>query len=120
RAIAIEPYASSYEYLSSLYRSQRRFTEALGAADEAVKLDEDSADAHFERACSLAQMGRKREALAALKQMLQIDPETVFDPDEPDLQPLAAMPEFKALKGKMNGTAAPKGEAKPASEAPRR
>jgi transglutaminase-like putative cysteine protease/Flp pilus assembly protein TadD len=123
RAIAIEPYASSYEYLSSLYRSQRRFTEALGAADEAAKLDEDSADAYFERACSLAQLGRKREALAALKRMLEIDPETVFDPDEPDLQPLAAMPEFKALKEKMKGATAPAGEtktAKPASDSPRR
>jgi len=114
RAIAIEPYASSYEYLSSLYRSQRRFTEALGAANQAVKLDEDSADSHFERACSLAQLGRKREALAALKRMLEIDPEAVFDPDEPDLQPLAAMPEFKAMKEKMKEASAPADEAKPA------
>jgi tetratricopeptide (TPR) repeat protein len=123
RAIAIEPYSSSYEYLSSLFRSQRRFTEALGAANEAVKLDEDSTDAHFERACSLAQLGRKREALAALKRMLEIDPETVFDPGEPDLQPLAAMPEFKALKEKMKGTAAPADEGKPAkssTDSPRR
>jgi tetratricopeptide (TPR) repeat protein len=123
RAIAIEPYSSSYEYLSSLFRSQRRFSEALGAANEAVKLDEDSADAQFERACSLAQLGRKREALAALKRMLEIDPETVFDPGEPDLQPLAAMPEFKALKEKMKGTNAPDDEAKPAkssSDSPRR
>jgi transglutaminase-like putative cysteine protease/cytochrome c-type biogenesis protein CcmH/NrfG len=123
RAIAIEPYSSSYEYLSSLFRSQRRFTEALGAANEAVKLDEDSTDAHFERACSLAQLGRKREALAALKRMLEIDPETVFDPGEPDLQPLAVMPEFKTLKEKMKGTNAPDDEAKPAkssSDSPRR
>ncbi|HEU0178081.1 MAG TPA: tetratricopeptide repeat protein, partial [Blastocatellia bacterium] len=123
RAIAIEPYASSYEYLSSLYRSQRRFTEALGAANEAVKLDEDSADAHFERACSLAQLGRKREALASLKRMLEIDPEAVFDPDESDLQPLAAIPEFKAMKEKMKETSAPAGPvkpAKPASDSPRR
>jgi tetratricopeptide (TPR) repeat protein len=123
RAIAIEPYASSYEYLSSLYRSQRRFTEALAAANEAVKLDEDSADAHFERACSLAQLGRKRESLAALKRMLELDPETVFDPDEPDLQPLAATPEFKAMKEKMKKTNAPADEeksVKPASEPTRR
>ncbi|HEY7181478.1 MAG TPA: transglutaminase domain-containing protein, partial [Blastocatellia bacterium] len=123
RAIAIEPYSGSYEYLSSLFRSQRRFTEALSAADEAVKLDEDSSDAHFERACSLAQLGRKREALAALKRMLEIDPEAVFDPDEPDLQPLATMPEFKALKGKMKETSAPADEARPAkssSDSPRR
>jgi tetratricopeptide (TPR) repeat protein len=123
RAIAIEPYASSYEYLSSLYRSQRRFTEALGAANQAVKLDEDSADAHFERACSLAQLGRKREALAALKRMLEIDPEAVFDPDEPDLQPLAATPEFKAMKEKLKESNAPAEEvkpAKPANDSPRR
>jgi len=112
RAIAIEPFASSYEYLSSLYRSQRRFTEALNAANAAIKLDEDSADAHFERACSLAQLGRKREALAALKQMLELDPETVFDPDEPDLQPLAAMPEFKAMKEKVKEAGAPSNETK--------
>jgi transglutaminase-like putative cysteine protease/Flp pilus assembly protein TadD len=117
RAIAIEPYSSSYEYLSSLYRSQRRFTEALGAANEAVKLDEDSADAQFERACSLAQLGRKRESLAALKRMLELDPETVFDADEPDLQTLAAMPEFKAMKEKMKETNAPADDAKPAKPA---
>jgi transglutaminase-like putative cysteine protease/tetratricopeptide (TPR) repeat protein len=114
RAIAIEPYGSSYEYLSSLYRTQRRFTEALGAANQAVKLDEDSADAQFERACSLAQLGRKREAMAALKRMLEIDPEAVFDPDETDLQPLAAMPEFKAMRQKMKEAGAPADEAKPA------
>ncbi|HKQ74285.1 MAG TPA: transglutaminase domain-containing protein [Blastocatellia bacterium] len=117
RAIAIEPYSSSYEYLSSLYRTQRRFTEALNAANQAIKLDEDSADAHFERACSLAQLGRKREAIAALKNMLELDPEAVFDPDETDLQPLAAMPEFKAMKEKMKEASAPsnesKGETKP-------
>lgn len=112
RAIAIEPSASSYEVLSRLYRSQRRFTEALNAANQAIKLEEDSVDAHFERACSLAQLGRKREALAALKQMLEIDPETVFDPEEPDLQPLTTMPEFKAMRDKMKEATAPPNETK--------
>ncbi len=112
RALAIEPLASSYEYLSQLYRSERRFTEALNAANQAVKLEEKSVDAHFERACSLAQLGRKREALAALKQMLEIDPEAIFDPDEPDLQPLAAMPEFKAMKEKLKEASTPTNEAK--------
>src|SRR5215475_3840715 len=112
RAIAIEPYSSSYEYLSSLYRSQRRFTEALNAANQAIKLDEDSADAHFERACSLAQLGRKREALASLKKMLELDPEAVFDPDETDLQPLASMPEFKTMKEKMKEATATSNDSK--------
>ncbi len=112
RAVAIEAEAEDYEYLSRLYRQQRRFTEALNAAGQAVKLDDKSANAHFERACSLAQLGRKREAMAALKQMMETDPEWLFDPDEPDLQPLAALPEFKALKEKMKEATAPAGETK--------
>jgi tetratricopeptide (TPR) repeat protein len=111
RAVAIEAEAGDYEYLSRLYRRQRRFTEALNAANQATKLDDQSANAYFERACSLAQLGRKREALAALKQMMEIDAEPVFDPEEPDLQPLQALPEFKAIKEKLKE--APAEEAKP-------
>jgi transglutaminase-like putative cysteine protease/tetratricopeptide (TPR) repeat protein len=116
RAIAITPFATSYDYLSQLYRAQRRFAEALSAADRAVAMDEGLADAYFERACSLAQLGRKRDALAALRRTMELDPENAFDPDEPDLQPLASMPEFKAMKAKIKeGEAtgdAQKGEAK--------
>jgi hypothetical protein len=46
--------------------------------------------------------------------MLENAPEAVFDPDDPDLQPLAAMPEFKTMKEKMRETNAPADEAKPA------
>jgi transglutaminase-like putative cysteine protease/Tfp pilus assembly protein PilF len=112
RAIAITPFATSYEYLSQLYRAQRRFTEALNAADHAIEMDENLADAYFERACSLAQLGRKREALAALKRTLTLDPENAFDPDEPDLQPLATMPEFKAIIEKLKEASAPAKETK--------
>jgi tetratricopeptide (TPR) repeat protein len=105
RAVAINAEADDYEYLSQLYRQQRRFTEALNAANLAIKSDSKLAMAFFERACSLAQLGRKREALAALKQMMALDPEAVFDPEELDLQPLANLPEFKALKDKMKETA---------------
>jgi tetratricopeptide (TPR) repeat protein len=100
-AVAIDPEADDYEYLSELYRQQQRFTEALNAANQALKLDGKSASAQFERACSLAQLGRKREALVALKQMMVLDPEIIFDPEESDLQPLANMPEFKSIKEKM-------------------
>jgi len=112
RAIAIEAESGDHEYLSRLYRQQRRFTEALSAANEAIKLDDQSVNAHFERACSLAQLNRKREALAALKRMMEIDPETIFDPEEPDLQPLQTMPEFKAIKEKMKEAMAPANETK--------
>jgi tetratricopeptide (TPR) repeat protein len=100
-AVAIDAEADDYEYLSELYRQQQRFTEALNAANQALKLDDKSASAHFERACSLSQLGRKREALGALKQMIALDPEIIFDPEESDLQPLANMPEFKLIKEKM-------------------
>jgi tetratricopeptide (TPR) repeat protein len=96
--------------LSRLYRKQRRFTEALNAANQALKLDDAAPSVHFERACSLAQLGRKREAIAALRQLSEDGKPVFFDADEPDLQPLAAMPEFKALKEKMKQALAPQGE----------
>ena len=107
RAIAIEAEADDYLYLSQLYREQRRFSEALNAANQALKLDAKAAGAYFERACAQAQLGHKREALADLKQMLALDAESFFDLDEPDLQPLAALPEFKALKEKLKEAAVP-------------
>ncbi|HMY75768.1 MAG TPA: transglutaminase domain-containing protein, partial [Blastocatellia bacterium] len=94
RAIAIEAEAEDYYRLSRLYRRQRRFTEALNAANQGLTLDESGLYLHFERACSLAQLGRKREALAALKQLAEGDETPFFNADEPDLQPLATMPEF--------------------------
>ncbi|MDX2041216.1 MAG: transglutaminase domain-containing protein [Acidobacteriota bacterium] len=101
RAIAIEATVEDYESLSRLYRQQRRFTEALAAANQALKLDDTATYIQFERACSLAQLGRKREAIAALKLMTEAEQPVFFDADDPDLQPLAAMPEFKAIKEKM-------------------
>lgn len=101
RAIAIEATAEDYESLSRLYRHQRRFTEALAAASQALKLDDSAIYLQFERACSLAQLGRKREALTALKEAIDSDSNQFFDLDEPDLKPLVVMPEFKALREKM-------------------
>ncbi|MEP7340349.1 MAG: transglutaminase domain-containing protein [Acidobacteriota bacterium] len=110
RAIAIEAEADDYETLSRLYRKQRRFAEALNAANQALKLDDSATYVHFERACSLAQLGRKREAITALKQMSEDGKPLFFNADEPDLQPLAAMPEFKAIKEKIKETLAPQSE----------
>jgi tetratricopeptide (TPR) repeat protein len=101
RAVAIDAEREDYKFLSQLYRQQRRYTEALNAANQALKLDGKFALAYFERACSLTQLGRKREALASLRQMISLDGDPSFDPDEPDLRPLANMPEFKALKEKL-------------------
>jgi transglutaminase-like putative cysteine protease/tetratricopeptide (TPR) repeat protein len=113
RAIAIEATVEDYESLSRLYRLQRRFTEALAAANQALKLDDTAIYVQFERACSLAQLGRKREAIAALKLMVEAEQPVFFDVDDPDLQPLVAMPEFKALKEKMNAPVVTEAPAKP-------
>jgi tetratricopeptide (TPR) repeat protein len=102
RSLAIEPLAESFVYLSMLFRSERRYAESLSAADRAVKLEADSVEAHFERACSLARLGRKSEAMKALKRMFEIDPDTYFDTEEADLQPLSAIPEFRAMKEKVD------------------
>jgi transglutaminase-like putative cysteine protease/tetratricopeptide (TPR) repeat protein len=102
RALAIKPSAESFVYLSMLYRSERRYAESLNAADRAVKLEAESVTAHFERACSLARLGRKNEAMKALKRMFEIDPDTYFDTEEADLQPLSAIPEFRAMKEKVD------------------
>lgn len=101
RSIVIEAEAEDYQTLSRLYREQRRFREALAAADEALKLDESDLYAQYERACSLAQLGRKREAITALRLMLDAEPPLFFDDTEPDLQPLAATPEFRQMKKQM-------------------
>jgi len=66
-----------------------------------LKLDDSATYIHFERACSLAQLGRKREAITALKQINEEGKPIFFDADDPDLQPLSTMPEFKAIKEKM-------------------
>ncbi len=110
QAIAIEADTDDYETLSRLYRKQRRFAEALNAANQALKLDESATYVQFERACSLAQLGRKREAIAALKQIAEEGKPIFFDANDPDLQPLATMPEFKVIKEKMKQTLAPQGE----------
>lgn len=118
RAIAIEAEADDYETLSRLYRQQRRFLEALNAANQALKLDDSALYIHFERACSLAQLGRKREAIAALKQMAEEGKPLFFNADEPDLQPLATMPEFKTMKEKMKEAAGQPDEKEEKTAAP--
>lgn len=102
RALAIKPSADSFVYLSMLYRSERRYAESLSAADQAVKLEAESVAAHFERACSLARLGRKNEAMKALNRVFEIDPDTYFDTEEADLQSLSAIPEFQTMKEKID------------------
>jgi tetratricopeptide (TPR) repeat protein len=51
-----------------------RYTEALAALDEAIRLRPRYADAHFYRALSLQKLGRSEEAIAAYDDALRINP----------------------------------------------
>ena len=97
RVVALGPEASDYIWIAQMSRAARRFPAALNAADQALKLDKENADAFFERACALAQLGSKKEALAALKKAIELDPDLRDRLEETDLKPLASMLEFAAL-----------------------
>ncbi|MFN7946955.1 MAG: transglutaminase domain-containing protein [Blastocatellia bacterium] len=97
RAIAIKPEADDYTRISGLHRTAQRYQQALAAADRALKLNAESAGAHFERACALARLNRKKEALAALKKAVELDEDYLSGLDDEDLKSLADLPEFKAL-----------------------
>ena len=100
RVITLKAEADDYSYLAQLLRKARRFAETVTAATQAIKLSENegsTAMAYFERACARSQLGLKKAALADLEQVLKTDAIYVFEGEDADLKPLAALPEFKAL-----------------------
>jgi len=52
-----------YVILASLHRKQSRF--AAKAADQAVKLDGEDSEAHYQRAGALARLGRLKDAMSS-------------------------------------------------------
>ena len=100
RAIAIKPEADDYTRISGLHRTAKRYQQALAAADEALKLNAESAGAHFERACALARLNRTKAAIAALKKALELDEDYLSGLEDEDLKSLSGLPEFKALRPK--------------------
>lgn len=117
RALALKPKeatAHDYSFLAELLRKDRRFAEAVTAASKAITLGEEAATAVplFERACARAQLGLKKAALADLRQVVESGALYVFQADDPDLKPLAALPEFKTLVEQVKQSrAAEEGEA---------
>jgi tetratricopeptide (TPR) repeat protein len=97
RVVALGAEAEDHVRIAITNRNARRFAPALKAADQAVKLRSEYGEAHFERACALAQLGRLPEAMAALKRALELDEELAENLGEPDLKALAVLPEFKKL-----------------------
>jgi tetratricopeptide (TPR) repeat protein len=99
KAAKLDPKTSDpHAAMARAYRKLHLWTLALNAADSALRLNKEDADAHYQRACALARLGRKPAALAALKRAIELDEEYQEDlKDEEDLKPLAASPEFKKL-----------------------
>jgi tetratricopeptide (TPR) repeat protein len=87
-----------YDLMAEAFRKLHDWTAALNAADTAIRLGADDSEGYYQRACALARLGRRNEAMAALKRAVELD-EDLSDSlaDEEDLKPLASLPEFKKL-----------------------
>ena len=99
KAAALDSKSSDpYDWMAEAYRKLREWPAALNAADTAIRLHNDDGDAYFHRACVLARLGRRTEAMTALKRALELDEgfEELLA-DEEDLKSLAMLPEFKKL-----------------------
>jgi tetratricopeptide (TPR) repeat protein len=84
--------------MSRLHRKQSRFSAALKASDQAIKVDQEYSEGYYERACALARLGRLKEAMAALQKSVELDPDqSGYLADETDLKPLSSLPAFKKL-----------------------
>ncbi|HSB08083.1 MAG TPA: transglutaminase domain-containing protein, partial [Blastocatellia bacterium] len=101
RAAELDPKAAEpHTAMAEVHRKLHNWAPALKSADIAIGLDAKNAEAHFHRACALAQVKRRVEALSALRKAVELDEELDFTDDleaEPDLKPLADMPGFKKL-----------------------
>jgi Tfp pilus assembly protein PilF len=92
--------ASPHVSIAEAYRKLHNWASALKSADAAIQLETENTDAHFQRACALAQLRRPTEAIASLKKAIELDEELMVADDleaEPDLKPLAGLPAFKKL-----------------------
>lgn len=99
RAVLLDGKSSDpYDEMAKAYRKLREWTAALNAADTAIRLNQEDADAHYERACALSRMGRRNEAMSSLKRALELDDSVagLLD-EEDDLKPLATLPAFKKM-----------------------
>jgi Flp pilus assembly protein TadD len=84
--------------LAILHRKQSRWSAALKSADLAEGLNAEDSEAHYQRACALARLGRIKDAMSALSKSVELDPDQAeYIADEADLKSLASLPAFKKL-----------------------
>ncbi len=88
----------AYEAMARGYRLLRNWSAALIAADTSIKLNAESSDGYFNRACALARLGRIQDALKALEKAVELEPYlNIMIAEEADLKNLADTPRFKKL-----------------------
>jgi tetratricopeptide (TPR) repeat protein len=101
RAIDLDPKTAWPHTLSAdANRKLHNWAAALKSANASLAIDPKDADAHFHRACALAQLRRPTEAVAALKKSVELADESYSADElekEPDLKPIAALHAFKKL-----------------------
>lgn len=91
-------WADPYVAMARAYRNLRNWTAAMNAADTAIKINAQDSDAHYQRACALARLGRAKEALGSLTKAFELDPDMLTSiGEEADLKILASQPAFKKL-----------------------
>jgi tetratricopeptide (TPR) repeat protein len=91
-------YADVVELLGGLYTKTGRIADGLRMDRRLVRLRPDNALAHYNLACSLALLGRAREALGALRRAVELGyRDHVWMSDDTDLETLRDRPEFQAL-----------------------
>jgi len=101
RAIELDPKKSwPHTLTASAHRKLHNWAASLKSADAAIAIEPEEAEAHFHRACALAQLRRPAEAITALRKSLELDDEEFSAEElekESDLKPLVALPAFKKL-----------------------
>ncbi len=91
----------AYVALAEANRGLWRWAVALKATDEALKLDYESAEAHYQRACVLARLGKKGEAMFELSKSIDLESWRIgFFNKEEDLGSLSSLPAYKKLEEK--------------------
>jgi len=84
--------------MAETYRALSRYTLALQAAESAMRLEPESGEAYYQRACALARLGRTREAMAALSRAVELEPfRASWIQGEKDLKTLRDLPAFRKL-----------------------
>ena len=97
-ALLDKQWPDPYDLMSEVYRKVHNWSAALTASDTAIRLQPNDADAHYERACALARLGRRNEAMTALGRSIDLDSSLAAQlEEEQDLKSLSALPEFKKL-----------------------